>query len=160
MLNKTIAALAVSASIASAASAQATDMAVVEALYTQVLSGAASPDLPARMAAVLSPKWQSIGDYVSPVKTRDQFLLQLQRTGAAAPDISFKIEEILQVGGNRFVVRSRARAKPIGPFMGVTPTDRSFEVMAIDIHTVEGHQIVTSYHVEDWLGALKQLEAK
>ena len=132
---------------------------VVEAFYSELLSSTTSPDLPARVARVLSADWQSFGDYSSPVKTREQFLIQLQRTAGVLPNLTWKIEEILQVD-NRFVVRGRATATPVEPFMGVPPTGRSFEIMAIDIHTVVDHQIVTSYHVEDWHGAIQQLQGK
>lgn len=131
---------------------------IVQAFYDELLSATTSSDLPARVAKVLAPNWQSFGDYSSPVKTREQFLGQLQHTGEVLPNLSWKIEEILQAG-NRFVVRGRATATPVGPFLGMSPTGRKFEIMAIDIHTVEGDQIVTSYHVEDWHGALQQLGA-
>ncbi len=139
--------------------AKAADKDVVEAFYSKLLSGTSSPDLAARMNEILSPNWHSIGDYSSPPKTRDQFLVQLQGTGAVAPSMTWKIEEILQVG-NRFVVRGHATATPIGVFFGVAPTGKKFEIMAIDIHTVENNKIVTSYHVEDWRGAIAQLQAK
>ena len=32
--------------------------------------------------------------------------------------------------------------------------------MSIDIHTVENGKIVTSYHIEDWAGAIRQLKGK
>lgn len=131
---------------------------VVEALYNDVLSGTASSDLQARIARVLAPNWQSFGDYSSAAKTREQFLAQLQGIGEVLPNLTWHIEEILQVG-NRFVVRGRATATPVGRFLGIAPTGRQFEIMAIDIHTVEDQQIVTSYHVEDWHGALQQLAA-
>jgi predicted ester cyclase len=129
---------------------------VVEALYTRVLGATTAEDLPARIEGVLSADWQSVGDYKSPVKTRDQFLAQLRHLGAVVPDLTWRLEEILQVE-NRFVVRGCATATPIGLFLGVAPTGRSFEIMAIDIHTVENGRIVKSYHVEDWLGAVGQL---
>jgi predicted ester cyclase len=156
-MKKTLTALAMASGLAGAA--PAADQDVVQALYSEVLSGTTSPDLPARMARVLSPDWRSIGDYASPVKTRDQFLAQLLRVGGALPNLSWKVEEILQVG-NRFVVRGRATATPVAPFMGAPFTGRSFEIMAIDIHTVEDHKIVLSYHVEDWHGAVEQLQRR
>ena len=156
-MKKTLTALALASGLAGAA--QAADRDVVQALYSEVLSGTTSPDLPARMAKVLSPDWRSIGDYASPVKTRDQFLAQLQRVGGALPNLSWKVEEMLQVG-NRFVVRGRATATPVAPFMGAPFTGSSFEIMAIDIHTVEDNAIVLSYHVEDWHGALEQLQRR
>ena len=156
-MKKTLTALALASGLAGAA--QAADRDVVQALYSEVLSATTSPDLPARMDKVLSPGWQSIGDYASPVKTRDQFLAQLQRVGGALPNLSWKVEEMLQVG-NRFVVRGRATATPVAPFMGAPLTGRGFEIMAIDIHTVEDNRIVLSYHVEDWHGALEQLQRR
>lgn len=153
-MKKTLAAIAMATSLT--ATAQAADQDVVQALYSEVLSATASPDLAARMAKVLSPDWRSIGDYASPVKTREQFLTQLQRMGGIAPNLNWKVEEMLQVG-NRFVVRGRATATPVAPFMGAPSTGKGFEIMAIDIHTIENHQIVLSYHVEDWHGALEQL---
>jgi predicted ester cyclase len=132
---------------------------IIEAFYNELLSGTTSSDLPARISRLLAPNWQSFGDYSSAAKTREQFLAQLQQTGEVLPNLTWNIEEILQVG-NRFVVRGRATATPVGHFLGLPPTGRQFEIMAIDIHTVEDRQIVTSYHVEDWHGALQQLAAK
>ena len=137
--------------------AYASDREVVEALYNKVLSGTSSPDLPVQIEEILAPDWQSIGDYSSPVKTRDQFLMQLQGIGKTLPDLTWHIEEILQEG-NRFIVRGRATATPTGIFMGIEPSGRAFEIMAIDIHTVEHHKIVLSYHVEDWHQAIEQLK--
>jgi len=154
-MKKTLTAIAMATSLAG--TAQAADQDVVQALYSEVLSAAASLDLAARMAKVLSPGWRSIGDYASPVKTREQFLAQLQRMGSVAPNLNWKVEEMLQVG-NRFVVRGRATATPVAPFMGAPSTGRGFEIMAIDIHTVEDGKIVLSYHVEDWHGAMEQLQ--
>lgn len=156
-MKRPIGAIAVAASFAVLSLAHAADRDVVEALYSQVLSSTASPDLASRVEAVLAPDWQSIGDYASPVKTREQFIAQLQRMGTAAPTLTWKIEEMLQIG-NRFVVRGRARATPVGVFMGVPATGRGFDVMAIDIHTVENSNIVMSYHVEDWRRAIEQVQ--
>jgi len=154
-----IAAMAVAASVAVLSSAQAADKDIVEALYSQVLSSTASPHLASRVEAVLSPDWQSIGDYASPVKTRDQFIAQLQRMGATSPTLTWKIEEMLQIG-NRFVVRGRARGTPIGTFMGSPATGRGFDIMTIDIHTVQNSKIVLSYHIEDWRRASEQVQGK
>jgi len=32
--------------------------------------------------------------------------------------------------------------------------------MSIDVHTIEAGKIARSYHVEDWMGAARQLSAK
>ena len=136
-----------------------TDRDIVEEFYTQLLSGTTRPDLQARVEAVLSPSWQSLGGYNRPAKTRDEFIAELQGIGQVAPNLTWKVEEILQ-SGNRFVVRGHASATPVLPFLDVAPSARGFEIMSIDIHTVENHKIVKSYHVEDWYGATQQLKAK
>ena len=118
-----------------------------------------NPELQERMNEVLSPAWESYGGYGQPAKTRAQFLKQLQGTGNVVPDLVWNVEEVLQ-DGNRFVVRGRATATPVRPFLGVAPSGKRFEIMSIDIHTVENHKIVKSYHVEDWHAAIEQLQGK
>ena len=137
----------------------ADDRAVVESFYKQLLSGTTSPELQERMNEVLSPAWESYGGYGQPAKTRAQFLKQLQGTGNVVPDLVWNVEEVLQ-DGNRFVVRGRATATPVRPFLGVAPSGKRFEIMSIDIHTVENHKIVKSYHVEDWHAAIEQVQGK
>ena len=151
--------LAIACVIASSTAKAQDDRQLVEGFYTQLLSGTTSPELPNRIAELLAPTWQSLGDYTNPPKTREQFLAQLQATGKAVPNLSWKVEEMLQVG-NRYIVRGRATAKPVLPFFGVQPSGRGFDIMSIDIHTVEAHKIVKSYHIEDWHGAIRQLNEK
>ena len=76
------------------------------------------------------------------------------------PDLKWTVHEML-VDGNRVTVRSIATGTPNGDFFGV-PTDgsKSFEIMTIDIHTVENGKMTTGFHVEDWAGAIQQLTAQ
>ena len=62
--------------------------------------------------------------------------------------------------GDRVVVRSRATGTPAGPLFGVDGKGKRFDILTIDIHTIEDGKIVRTYHVEDWAGALRQLSAK
>jgi hypothetical protein len=39
----------------------------------------------------------------------------------------------------------------------VPHTGKSFSIMSMDIHTIQGGHIQTTYHLEDWAGALRQL---
>ena len=75
------------------------------------------------------------------------------------PDLKFAPQEITQQG-KVFVVRSRATGTPNGPLFGVPASGKSFDIMTIDIHTVENGLIVRSYHVEDWAAAIRQIGAK
>ena len=77
----------------------------------------------------------------------------------AIPDLKWEIKEVL-VSGNRVTVRGEATGTPAGEFMGVPHGGKSFKLMSIDVHTIEGGKIVRSYHIEDWLGAVRQLAAR
>lgn len=77
--------------------------------------------------------------------------------GQVVPDLTWEPQEILQ-SDNRYTVRSIAKGAPSGPFLGVEPaTGKSFEIMSIDILTVENGKVVASYHLEDWMSAVAQL---
>jgi hypothetical protein len=60
------------------------------------------------------------------------------------PDMEFDIKEIL-VAGDLF---------------GVPHTGKSFRIMAIDIQTIRDGKIIRTYHLENWLSALRQLRDK
>jgi steroid delta-isomerase-like uncharacterized protein len=141
-----------------ASPARADDRAVVESFYTLIVSGG-SPDIAGLATKTLAPGWESIGDYSGTIKTREQFVGQLQGFAKLMPDLKWGVQEIIQQG-NRYIVRGRASGTPNGPFFGVPASGKSFDVMSIDIHTVESGLIVRSYHVEDWASALRQLAAK
>jgi len=134
-----------------------TDRALVESFYSEVLSCTTVADLFERMAQRLAPSWESIGDYTGAKKSREQFGAQLQGFGKLIPDLAWKIEELLETG-NRFIVRGRASGTPVGELFGVPPSGKRFEIMSVDIHTVEGGKIARTYHVEDWAGAIRQLK--
>lgn len=138
--------------------ALADDRTTVEAFYG-LLNATTAPQLPERAAKILAPTWESIGDYSGQAKSRDQFVGQLGGFGKLIPNLSWEVQEIL-ASGNKFIVRGRAKGTPTGAFMGVQPSGKSFDIMSIDIHTVENGLIVKSYHVEDWASAIRQLSAK
>ena len=86
-------------------------------------------------------------------------MAQVRGFGQLIPDLAWTIKDVL-VDGNRIIVRSEAGGTPAGPFMGVPQGGKSFRIMTIDIHTVDGGRLVTAHHVEDWAGAIRQLTAK
>lgn len=137
--------------------AQADDREVVEAFYTQLLSAPNAPDIADRVADVVVEDWVSIP---TPRGGPDAegLVKSLQGFGAAIPDLNWDVQEILQ-DGNRYIVRSIATGTPAKPFFGIEPKGKRFEIMTIDIHTVEDGKIVRSYHVEEWAKAMQQLSA-
>jgi predicted ester cyclase len=132
--------------------------AIVESFYANVLSKTASPELEPNLERVLAPGWESIGDYSGAKKSREQFLGQLRGFGRLIPDLAWKVEELIE-SPDRIVARGRASGTPVGELFGVPPSGKRFEIMSIDVHTVEGGQIVRTHHVEDWATALRQLRA-
>ena len=75
------------------------------------------------------------------------------------PDMKFDIKEIL-VAGDRVVVRGEVTGTPAGDLFGVPHTGKSFRIMAIDIQTIRDGKIARTYHLGNWLSALRQLRDK
>lgn len=143
---------------ATSVGAKADDKAVVTAFYTQLLSAPNAADIEQRVSKVVVDNWVSIP---TPRGGKDAagLVKSLKGFGAAIPDLKWSVQEILQ-DGNRYTVRSIATGTPVKKFFGVEPSGKSFEIMTIDIHTVEDGRITRSYHVEEWAKAIKQLSAK
>ena len=132
--------------------------ALVEGFYRDVLSKTSAGDLSERMSKALAPGWESIGDYTGAKKNREQFGAQLAGFGKLIPDLTWKIEELIDAG-DRIIVRGRASGTPVGELFGVPPSGKRFEIMSVDVHTVANGQIQRTFHVEDWAGALRQLKS-
>jgi predicted ester cyclase len=73
--------------------------------------------------------------------------------------MKFDIKEIL-VAGDRVVVRGEVTGTPAGDLFGVPHPGKSFRIMAIDIQTIRDGKIARTYHLENWLSALRQLRDK
>ena len=88
--------------------------------------------------------------------TREEVIAGIGPRLKAIPDLKWEIKEVV-VSGNRAVVRGEASGTPAGNLMGTPTNGKSFKLMSIDIHTIDGGKIVRTYHVEDWQGAFRQL---
>lgn len=141
-----------------AQAALADDRATVQVFY-DFLSNPASKEHAVALDGVLAEDWQSIGDYSGKTKSGNQLIGQMGGFSKLIPDLNWAVEEMVQ-GGNRVTVRGRATGTPTGPLFGVDGEGKSFEIMSIDIHTIEDGKIAETYHVEDWSGALRQLSGK
>jgi predicted ester cyclase len=105
-----------------------------------------------------APQWISCrGNDIC--NSRDEVIAGIGQRLKSVPDLKWEIKEIL-VSGNQVTVRGEATGTPAGEFMGAPHTGKSFKLMSIDVHTLEGGKMVRSYHIEDWLGAVRQLSAK
>lgn len=140
-------------------SAMADNKLIVQTFY-DFLSNPASADAADAFKESTAESWASIGDYSGNSKNREQFIGQVSGFFAKLmPDLNWEVQEMIQ-DANKVVVRSRATGTPNGPLFGVDGKGKRFDILTIDIHTVEGGKIVSSYHVEDWAGALQQLSGK
>lgn len=134
----------------------ATELDVVKAFYSKLLSKP-SEVTEETLYSVLSKDLVSIPTPPGGPGAEGVFN-SLKYFGSVVPDLNWDVEEIIP-HGNRFTVRGRATGTPTGPFFGVEPTGKSFDIMSIDIVTVEDGRISHIFHLEDWTGAIAQLTA-
>ncbi|MEM8731061.1 MAG: ester cyclase [Pseudomonadota bacterium] len=159
-MKQTLIATALAASVLTGAAADAgtSDLDIVRAFYADILTAPAETT-PARYYELFSPDVISVP--TPPGGPGAQGMLNtVAFLGQVVPDLTWTPDEIVPLDG-RYVVRGTARGTPVGPFLGVDPaTGKGFEIMSIDIVTVEAGQITHIYHLEDWTGAIAQLTAE
>lgn len=136
----------------------ADDKAVVQKFY-DFLSNPTSESHAADVKTIAVEDWKSIGDYSGKTKSMDQLVAQISGFGKLVPDLNWEVQEMIQ-DGDKVIVRGRATGTPNGPMFGVDGKGKSFDIMSIDIHTLDNGKITETYHVEDWSGALRQLSAE
>jgi predicted ester cyclase len=128
------------------------------ALFYDALNAGPGKDVKGLLMQATAPDWVSCGSNQA-CGARDQVIAAIAGRHREVPDLRWEIKEVL-VSGNRVVVRGEASGTPAGDFLGVAYGGKSFKLMSIDVHTIEAGRIGRSYHVEDWLGAARQLSAK
>jgi predicted ester cyclase len=111
-----------------------------------------NPDV---LAEVVAPGWRNNTSNGGFAEYAD-FLGAVGGLRAAVPDLEWTIDEIL-VAGDQFVVRGHGRGTPAASLFGMPATGRAFSVLSIDIHTVSNGLISSTWHLEDWAGAMQQL---
>jgi len=104
-----------------------------------------------------APEWVSCGSN-DVCNTRDEVIAGIGTRLKSVPDLKWEIKEIL-VSNSQVTVRGEATGTPSGEFFGTPHTGKSFKVMSIDVHTIEGGKMIRSYHIENWIGAVRQLGA-
>ena len=131
------------------------DARALVAPFYDALNTPSKKDVRALIESVTAPGWRShSANAVS--KGRDELIQQVMGFGRGIPDLAWTLDEVL-VAGSRIIVRSEATGTPVGEFMGVAHTGRSFRIMTLDVHTVEDGRLTRADHVEDWASAMRQL---
>lgn len=157
-MKKSLIAAAIAASTL-AGTASADDAETVRAFYSDIITTPADTT-EARYYELFSPEVVSIP--TPPGGPGAQGMLNtIAFLGQVVPDLTWTTEEVIALEDGRFVVRGTGAGTPVGPFFGVDPaTGKSFEIMSIDIVTLEDGLITHIYHLEDWTGAIAQLTAE
>jgi hypothetical protein len=153
----TLSAIAAVALSASPAMAQMTVEAARASLtpFYRALSAANSDEAPDLIKQSTAADWVTCrGNDLC--NSREEVIAGIGPRLKAIPDLKWEIKEVL-VSGNRAIVRGEATGTPAGNFMGAATNGKSFKLMSIDVHTIEGGKIARTYHVEDWQGAFRQL---
>ena len=126
--------------------------AIVRRYYDEVLNG--------RTVAVLDEI--AVADYIEndPFpgmgNGREQLKLRAGALLSAFSPCTFKIEDIV-AEGDRVAVRWRSRGTQSGEFIGIPPTNRSYEIAGIDFHRMADGRMAEHWHVVDQLSQLQQL---
>ena len=127
------------------------------AFYRKALTVNTETTPKAVLTEVLSDSFLSSGSVDS--KGKPALIGQVEFFWKLIPDLKWEPQELINEG-NKYVVRSIASGTPNGDFMGL-PTDgtKSFQIMTIDVHTMENEKIQSVHHLEDWSTAMKQLKS-
>ncbi|MBR8077699.1 MULTISPECIES: ester cyclase [Burkholderia cepacia complex] len=126
--------------------------------FYEALTASSAEAVSERLRSVTTSAWASCAtnDVCEP---RDAVIARWSRRIAVVPDLRWDLKEVL-VAGDRIIVRGEGTGTPSGAFLGAPHSGRSFRVLAIDIHVVEGGKVVRTHHVEDWAGAARQLRGE
>src|SRR5246127_3543997 len=126
------------------------------ALFNQPVQG----DMKTLQEQILAPDYESCWGYLpGECWGRDHSIRVVGGFAKSIPDMKFDIKEVL-VSGDRVIVRGEVAGTPAGDLFGVPHTGKSFRIMAIDIQTIQDGKIARTYHLENWLSALRQLREK
>ena len=152
-----VAGMALSGSPASAQMSVDTARASLAPFY-RALNAAYVDEAPELIKQSTAPDWVTCrGNDLC--NSREEVIAGIAPRLKAIPDLKWEIKELL-VSGDRAIVRGEATGTPAGPFMGVPRGGKSFRIMSIDVHTIKDGKLVRAYHVEDWMGAVRQLSSQ
>lgn len=81
----------------------------------------------------------------------------MKRAGAGISDAEFTIHDLI-AEGDRVVARLTASGRHTGPFMGLEPTGRRYEIDEIHIFRIVDGRLAEHWHAFDTAGLLSQLQ--
>lgn len=112
---------------------------------------------PTLLDQILDKNWVDIpsppGQHAGPTAAK----AALASLRVAFPDFAIKVDDVLR-DGDKVIVRSTISGTQQGAFLGLPPTGRAILIQAVDIHEFKNAKIVRTWHTEDWMSGLRQLE--
>jgi predicted ester cyclase len=130
---------------------------LVKQFYSDCLTVNPRVDAATVMNRLLADDFQSIN--AAETKGKAQLIGQVQFFRKLIPDLKWEVQEVFQ-DGRTVIVRSLASGSPKGDFMGLAlDGTKSFRIMTIDIHEVDGQRIKKVHHLEEWPTAIQQLKS-
>ena len=112
---------------------------------------------PALLGSILGENWVDIPSPPEEQKGPEAGKKLLAQLTTSFPDFKIVVEDVIQEG-NKVVVRSHITATQKGAFMGFPASGRSISIQAVDIHEVQDGKIARTWHTEDWMTGLRQLD--
>jgi hypothetical protein len=125
--------------------------------FYQALNAEFAKDSADLVRQATAPEWVSCRSN-DICNSRDEVIIGIGARLKSVPDLKWQIKDTL-VSGDQVIVRGEATGTPAGEFFGAPHTGKSFKIMSVDVHTLREGKMVRSYHIEDWIGAVRQLNA-
>lgn len=128
------------------------DRLAVETLY-RAFSGRS--DL---LDEAVAEDWQDIPLAPGQAAGREGMKPLIAGFNAAFPDAEVTIHEMFEAPG-RVGVRAEITGTHSGEWLGIRPTGRRFAMALHEFHYVENGRVTHTWHLEDWLGWMRQVGA-
>lgn len=89
---------------------------------------------------------------------RAGMLAAIERVRAGLSDVAFTVHELV-AEGDLVAVRLTTAASQTGPFMGLPPSGRRYEIEELHLFRVRDGKVVEHWHQFDQMGLMRQLGA-
>jgi steroid delta-isomerase-like uncharacterized protein len=129
------------------------ELRAVETLYRAFSEG--NPDL---LDEAVAADWKDVPLAPHQAPGREGMKPLIEEFRAAFPDIKITIHEIIGAPG-RAAVRASMTGTHTGPWFGVAPSGKSFQIPLHEFHHIANGKLTHTWHLEDWFGWLLQMGA-
>jgi len=128
----------------------------VERMAVETLYRAFNEKNPELVNEVLAPHWEDIPLAPGQAPGPEGIKAIIRSLGEAFPDVQIVLHDVLQVPG-RIAVRAEITGTHQGALFGIAPTGKRVSFRLHEFHTLDGAQVITTWHMEDWFGLFLQL---